>query len=94
MKTKYQNYIISKLRNLRIDKGYTQIAVAKLLDISPGQLGNIESYKQKHKFTLRQIMQLCHTFQYPIEKLFMEESCSGFTIEDIISKIIEYEQNE
>ena len=43
MKTQFQYEVISRLKKLREEKNYTHASIAKLLEISPGQLGNIES---------------------------------------------------
>ena len=59
MKTAFQYEVISRLKKLREERNYTQASIAKLLEISPGQLGNIESIKQEHKFTLAQILKIC-----------------------------------
>ena len=49
MKTQFQYEVNSRLKKLREEKKYTQASISKLLEISPGQLGNIESIKQEHK---------------------------------------------
>ena len=94
MKTEYQNRIIMTLKKLREEKGITQASIAQYLDISAGQLGNIESYKQKHKYTLKQIVMLCEKFDYSVQDLFLQEPNSNGSINEILSKIIEYEDNK
>lgn len=96
MKTEYQNYIIDKLRKLRINKGYSQAAVAECLNISLGQIGNIESNKTTHKYTLSQVYDLCKLFNIPIEEVFTcpneEESPGISNIDRLILNIIKYEK--
>lgn len=94
MKTEYQIAIIMTLKKLREEQGITQSAIAQFLDISPGQLGNIESCKQKHKYTLKQITLLCRKFCYPIADLFMQKADANNNIDSIIDKIVEYEENK
>ena len=94
MKTDYQIAIIMTLKKLREEQGVTQAALAQFLDISPGQLGNIESCKQTHKYTLKQIVLLCRKFGYPIADLFMQKNDVNNNIDSVIDKIVEYEENK
>ena len=71
MKTAFQYEVISRIKKLREEKNYTQASIAKLLEISPGQLGNIESIKQEHKFTLAQILKICDELNISIESIFV-----------------------
>ena len=51
-KTEYQLEVISRIRKLRIENEVSQVGLANLIDISNGQIGNIESPKFQHKYTL------------------------------------------
>lgn len=94
MKTDYQNKIIVHIRNLREKAGYSQVDIAKLLEISTGQLGNIESYKQSHKYTLRQITKICDKLKVNIESIFFyEDEVDKITPRMLVDKIIEYQTN-
>lgn len=66
MKTDFQNQIILRLKELREEHNISQANMAQLLGISTGQLGNIESYKRAHKYTLKQIMTLCDKYNIEI----------------------------
>lgn len=92
MKNNYQYFIILKLRKLREEHGYSQMDIATILGISPGQMGNIESAKAPNKYTLHQIYTLCHKFGVPIEQIFIEDNEYGSTnfTDLLISKIIKY----
>lgn len=92
MKTDYQMQIILKLRVLREKNHLTQTQTAFFLGISPGQLGNIESNKQNHKYTLKQIYLLCDKMGTPISSLFCEDDESDFN--KLIQNIIKYEEND
>ncbi len=96
MKTNYQLQVILKLKILRENKGYTQAEVAKTLGISPGQLGNIESPKMPHKFTLKQIYVLCELLNVDIVDVFLSSDQKKTNIETklLIKQIIEYQENE
>ena len=91
MKTQYQYEVISRLKKLREDKNYTQASLAKLLEISPGQLGNIESIKQEHKFTLAQILKICDELGVSIERMFLPDNDKVET-RDVIEAIIKYQE--
>ena len=92
MKTQYQYEVISRLKKLREDKNYTQASLAKLLEISPGQLGNIESIKQEHKFTLAQILKICDELGVSIESMFLPDNDKVETRDEAIIKY--QEKNE
>ena len=91
MKTEYQFEVISRLKKLREDKNITQASLAKLLEISPGQLGNIESIKQEHKFTLAQILKICDELNVSIENMFLPEQ-EDAKIREVIEAIVRYQE--
>jgi transcriptional regulator with XRE-family HTH domain len=94
MKSTIQNDVIFRLRKLREARGYSQAKVAALLCISSGQIGNIESPKHSHKYTLAQLETLSEEFNVPIESLFFdpEERHGPITIKEFIHRIIEYQE--
>ncbi len=96
MKTEYQQEIIHKLRQLRQEHNTSQSAIATLLGISPGQDGNIESFRTGHKYTLKHIKAICDEFKYPVDRIFIsDDDYSGDTdiISLLITNIIHYEES-
>lgn len=95
MKTDYQQQVINRIKILRERKGLSQLAFSKLLDISPGQMGNIDSCKLPHKYTLKQIVRICDFLEAPIEEIFFadDEINRAFSTRDIIDAIIKYLDN-
>lgn len=91
MKTEFQYKVISRIKKLREEKNYTQASIAKLLEISPGQLGNIESIKQEHKFTLAQILKICDELNICIEDIFLPEK-ENVKTREVIDAIIKYQE--
>lgn len=94
MKSEYQNYIITKIRKLREARQYSQEDIATLLGLSNGHIGNIESLRTSHKYTLNHILKICKEFSYPIEHIFLDEEDYKTDIDivsNIIQKIIIYE---
>ena len=85
--------IIQKIRNLRLEHNLSQQALSRVLGVSEGQIGNIESPKFQHKYTLKQIYRFCKFIGYPFERVFLsdEESASDNKINLLVEKIIEYE---
>jgi len=93
MKTNFQNEIINKLKTAREANGLSQANIANKLGISYGQMGNIESPKQNHKYTLAQIYVLCKYLERPIEDIFLtQEEKQGDIIDKLVSNIIAYEK--
>ncbi|MGL6178742.1 MAG: helix-turn-helix transcriptional regulator [Tannerellaceae bacterium] len=95
-KTEYQLRIINILKELRQNQNMTQALVSDLLGVnSYGQIGNIESPKFPHKYTLKQISILCQEFNYPIESIFLNDEelklDKNELVKCLIEKIVEYD---
>ena len=95
MKTEYQQKVINRIKAIREGKGVTQLAIAKLLDISPGQMGNIDSYKQPHKYTIRQIVTICDSLGVKIEDVLFpnEFSSKTYSVREVVDAIIRYQES-
>lgn len=95
MKTDYQQQVINRIKLIRESKGFSQLSFSKLLDISPGQMGNIDSCKQPHKYTLKQILRICDFLEITIEEVFFpnDDRCRMFSTRDVINAIIKYQDN-
>lgn len=90
-KTPFQIEIINRIKEIRVKMGYSQMQLANLLDLSNGQIGNIESIKFSHKYTLAQIYSICKQFKVPIQSVFLPDIKEP-SINDIIEKIIDYDK--
>lgn len=94
-KTPFQRDIISQIRRMREESNVSQADFALMLGISPGAVGNIESTKYPHKYTLAQIYNICRYFKIGVDKLFLTDedySSDRDIIDLLINKIIDYEQ--
>lgn len=91
-KSEYQITIIERIKSLRVKHGITQAELSRILGISSGQLGNIESPKFSHKYTLRQISEFCEYIGYPVEKIFAGTDTELVSTAIIIKNIVRYEQ--
>lgn len=89
-----QDSVIQKIRTLRHEQNISQFALSGILNISSGQIGNIESQRFSHKYTLKQIYTFCSYIGYPFERIFLseEEAKSSNSNELLIKKIIEYDE--
>lgn len=89
-----QDKVIQKIKSLRIERNISQSALSDILGISSGQVGNIESSRFQHKYTLKQIAHFCSFIEYPIEQIFLskEELSNPHYIELLIKRIIEYDE--
>lgn len=90
-KTSYQIEVINRIKKIRIEHGLSQMQLANILNVSNGQIGNIESSKYSHKYTLAQLFSLSKYFRINITDFFLPNT-NGITIEQVIEKIIEYDK--
>lgn len=96
MKKEIQLEVINKVRKIRQDNDISQAILAEILGLnSYGTIGNIESNKYTHKYTLNQLYTISNHFKYPFEKLFLSESERKLDKEQftkiLIKKIIDYD---
>ena len=88
-KTEFQLLIINKIKNLREQHKVSQAQISDIIGLnSVGQVGNIESPKFKHKYTLEQIYVLAVHFNYPVANLFLTEEELGKPASEIIDKLL------
>ncbi|MBR4198502.1 MAG: helix-turn-helix transcriptional regulator [Bacteroidales bacterium] len=89
-----EEQVIQTIRKLRMERNISQLAMSNILGISDGQVGNIESPRYQHKYTLKQIYTFCSYIDYPFEKIFLtdDEILSKRHINILIEKIIQYDE--
>lgn len=91
----YQDKIIQTIKRIRVDRDISQAKLSEILGISRGQVGNIENPNYPHKYTLKQIVNVCEKLDVPIEHIFIPEQkvkpeCSE-VIKGLVDCIIKYE---
>ena len=91
----YQDKIIQTIKRIRIERDISQAKLSELLGISRGQVGNIENPNYPHKYTLKQIVNVCEKLDVPIEQIFIPDQkvkpeCSE-VIKGLVDCIIKYE---
>lgn len=88
-KSEYQIEVISTIKLLRNQNGYSQAKLADYLGISYGLLGNIESPRYPHKYTLSQINRIANLFDVSVSWIFLKKESNN--IDEILPKIIKYD---
>ncbi len=96
MKTELQLRVINLIREFRNDNDLSQAGISDVLGISYGLIGNIESSKYSHKYTINQLYLLANHFEIPFETLFLTEEEIKMNkrnvIDLLIKKIVEYDR--
>lgn len=64
--TVIEQYVIDKVREKRIKKGYSQAKLANMLNVSIGFIGNVENPRQRAKYNLDHLNKLAKIFECPI----------------------------
>ena len=90
-KTEFQNEVINRIRQLRIDNNVSQIGMANIINVGNGQIGNIESTKFRHKYTLKHLFLISNYFKVSIEFL-LTGSSDQLSTEDLIKILIRYDE--
>ncbi len=91
MKTEFQQNLVAKIKKLREEKGLRQADMAKCLGVSPGHIGNVESYKYDHKYTLKQLSTICKFLDYSLPMLLCEQEEPNYA--DFIDSLVRYLEN-
>ena len=88
--TQYQIEIIQKVKRIRELNNISQIKLADILNLSRGQIANIENPRYQHKYTLKQLKLFCDYVGIPVQNLFSNDNEEK--IADIINNIINYNE--
>lgn len=91
IKTEYQNEVINRIRQLRIDNETSQIMLATVIEVSNGQIGNIESPKFQHKYTLKQLYLIARHFNVSVDYL-LTGSKQVLDSDSLIKALIRYDE--
>jgi len=96
MKTEFQIDVINIIRELRNDNELSQSGFADIIGVSYGLVGNIESPKYPHKYTIEQLHKAVKYFNYPFENLFLTDEEIKLNkrevIDLLVKKLIEYDR--
>lgn len=89
-KTPFQIDVVDRIRELRRDRGISQSELAAVIEISNGQIGNIESPKFRHKYTLKHLYLISSYFGVSLGYLLTGVTGEIGT-EKLIEALIEYD---
>ena len=89
-KTKYQLEVVNRVRSLRTERNISQIKIANTLDVSTGYIGNVESPKFQHKYTLKQLWALSTFFNVSLDYLLTGEN-EKLSTDKIVSLLVSYD---
>ena len=58
-----EQFVIDTVRKLRIERGISQAALARILDVSEGFIGNIENPGYRDKYNIKHLNELSKIFE-------------------------------
>jgi len=61
--SKIEQYVINRVKELRLEKNISQAELARLLDVSEGFIGNVESKNYRAKYNLNHLNALAKLFK-------------------------------
>ncbi|MFA6246594.1 MAG: helix-turn-helix transcriptional regulator [Mucilaginibacter sp.] len=70
-------YVVAKVREMRLKAGYSQVALAVQLELSPGFIGHVESFKSNASYNLRHLNKLAAIFKCSPKDFFPDEYLDG-----------------
>lgn len=72
----------------------SQVDLAKVLGMSPGLIGNVESEKFDHKFTIPQLNKAAKLFHVSTESFFKEPGEKRISSGELFDRVCKYIDNE
>lgn len=91
LKTTYQLEVVNRVKALRISNDLSQIKIANLLDVSNGFVGNVESPKYRHKYTLKQLWTLAKHFGVSLDYILTGKE-TVLSSEQLVKYLISYDE--
>jgi len=59
----FEQYVIDKVRAMRIERGMSQRQLANIIDVSNGFIGSVESTSERAKYNLDHINAIAKAFE-------------------------------
>ncbi|MDR2885208.1 MAG: helix-turn-helix domain-containing protein [Rikenellaceae bacterium] len=72
MKTEVEQWVIDKVRKIRIERRISQAELALKLGVSRGFIGDVENPKKRAKYNLNHINEIALIFDCPMAVFFPE----------------------
>lgn len=61
--TKIEKYIIARVKEKRLEQGYSQIALSQKLNMSDSFVGHVETPRRRAKYNMNHLNQLARIFK-------------------------------
>jgi transcriptional regulator with XRE-family HTH domain len=71
--SRIEQYVIDRVREIRIEKGISQRDLAYQLDISSGFIGDVETVKSRAKYNLNQLNEIAKILKCSVKDFMPEE---------------------
>lgn len=71
--TKIEKHIIQRVKELRIEHGYTQISLSQRLNMSDSFIGHVESFKRRDKYNINHLNALAKIFKCSPKDFFPDK---------------------
>ena len=68
-----EQYVIDRVREMRIERGISQRDLAYQLDISSGFIGDVETVKSRAKYNINQLNEIAKIFKCSIKDFLPDE---------------------
>ncbi len=61
--SKIEQFVINRVKEVRLEKGISQAELARLLDVSEGFIGNVENKNYRAKYNIKHLNELAKIFK-------------------------------
>ena len=73
MEKKIEQYVIDRVRDMRLEKGISQAELADRIDVTRGFIGAVENPRQRAKYNLRILNEIAKVLDCSIRDFFPEK---------------------
>lgn len=72
VKSEIEQYVIDRVKDIRVSKGVSQAKLAHLIDLSVGFVGNVENPKHVAKWNINHLNRISTELDVPFKDFFPE----------------------
>lgn len=73
MKTKIEQYVIDRVKALRMEKHISQVVLADSINVSKGFIGNVEVPSNDYKYNINHLNEIAKVLKCSIKDFFPDE---------------------
>ena len=70
LNTEIEQYVIKRVKEIRVEKGISQAKLAHLIDLSVGFVGNVENPKHIAKWNLNHLERIAKVLEVSMREFF------------------------